>query len=138
MRPFPNSAIMQSLQPLQNSHFGSKIKIPKTMPKSILQIISSCSMQKILLEKTRTNTRMRPFSKWAIMQRLQPLQNPHFGSKIKIQKKMSKSILHIFQSCPVQATARRNTKYSRNETIFKMGHHAKAIAYAKSSLWLKN
>ena len=34
----------------------------------------------------------------------------------------------------MQKTARKNTKYSRNETILKAGHHAKAIAHAKSSL----
>ena len=35
-------------------------------------------------------------------------------------------------------TARKNTKYSRNETILKIGQHAKALAFAKSSLWVKN
>ena len=51
---------------------------------------------------------------------------------------MSKSILQIFYNCSVQKTARKNTKYSRNETILKIGHHAKAIGFAKSSLWIKN
>ena len=51
---------------------------------------------------------------------------------------MSKSILQISYSCSVQKNARKNTKYSRNETILKIGHHAKAIAHAKSSLWVKN
>ena len=37
----------------------------------------------------------------------------------------------------MQKTARKNTKYSRNQTILKIGHHAKAIAFAKSSLWVK-
>ena len=50
---------------------------------------------------------------------------------------MSKSILQIIYSCSVQKTARKKTKYSRNETIFKIGHHAKAIAHAKSSFWEK-
>ena len=58
------------------------------------------------------------------------MQNPHFGSKIKIPKNMSKSILKIIYSCSVQKTARKNTKYSRNESILKIGHHAKAIAIA--------
>ena len=44
---------------------------------------------------------------------------------------MSKSILQIIYSCSVQKTAPKNTKYSRNETIFKIGHHTKAIAYCK-------
>ena len=52
------------------------------------------------------------------------MQNPHFGSKIKILKNMSKSILQIIYSCSVQKTAPKNTKYSRNESILKIGHHA--------------
>ena len=51
---------------------------------------------------------------------------------------MSKSILQIIYSCSVQKTAVKKTKYSRNETIFKIGHDPKAIAHAKSSLWVKN
>ena len=44
----------------------------------------------------------------------------------------------------MQKTARKNTKYSRNETILKVGQLAKAIAHAKSmafakwSVWDKN
>ena len=60
------------------------------------------------------------------------MQNPHFGSKIQIAKKMSKSIVQLIWSCPVQKTAAKNSKYSRNETILKIGHLAKAIAHAKS------
>ena len=66
------------------------------------------------------------------------MQNPDFGSKIKIPNNMSKSILQIHYSCFVQKTALKNTKYSRNETILKIGHHAKALAHAKFSVWVKN
>ena len=59
------------------------------------------------------------------------MQNHHFGSKIKIPKNMSKSILQIVQSFSVQKTARKNTNYSRNESILKIGHYAKAIAHVK-------
>ena len=61
------------------------------------------------------------------MSRVTPVQNALFGSKIKNVKIM-----------------RKNTKYSRNETILKMGYlpkaiaHAKAIAFAKWSVWVKN
>ena len=58
------------------------------------------------------------------MQRLYPMQNPHFGSKIKIPKNMLKLILEMIYRCCVQNTAPKNTKYSRNESIFKIGHHA--------------
>ena len=37
---------------------------------------------------------------------------------------MSKSILQMISSCSVQKTASKNTKYSRNESILKIGHHA--------------
>ena len=37
---------------------------------------------------------------------------------------MSKSILQIISSCSVQKNASKNTKYSRNESIWKLGHHA--------------
>ena len=52
------------------------------------------------------------------------MQNPHFGSKLKSPKDMSKSILQIIYSFSVQKTASKNTKYSRNESILKIGHHA--------------
>ena len=52
------------------------------------------------------------------------MQNPHFGSKIKIPKHILKSILQIIFSCSVKQTAPKNTKYSRNESILKIGHHA--------------
>ena len=66
------------------------------------------------------------------------MQNPHFVSKIKIPRNLSKSILQIIYSCSVQKTAPKNTKDSKNETILRISHHAKAIAHAKSSLWVKN
>ena len=66
------------------------------------------------------------------------MQNPQFGSKIKIPRNILKSILQIIYSCSLQKTAPKNTKYWRNETILKIGHHAKAIANAKSQIWVKN
>ena len=62
------------------------------------------------------------------------MQSPDFGSKIKIPKNMSKYILQIIYSCSVQKTALKNIKYSKNEIILKIDHHARAIAHAKSSL----
>ena len=52
------------------------------------------------------------------------MQNPHIGTKYKIPKNMSKSILQIIYSCSAQKTAPQNTKYSRNESILKIGHLA--------------
>ena len=47
---------------------------------------------------------------------------------------MIKSILQIIYSSSVHKTAQKKTKYSRNETILKVGNQAKAIPHAKSSL----
>ena len=57
---------------------------------------------------------------------------------------MRKTILQEEWNCSVQKTARKNTKYLRNERIFKNGHlvkpitHAKVIAFAKWSVWVRN
>ena len=104
------------------------------MSKSILQIIQSCSVQKTARKNTkysRNESILKIGQKTAlkntkysrneiilkIMQSLQPMKNPHFKSKIKIAKNMSKSIRQIIQSFFVQKTALKNTKYSRNETM---------------------
>ena len=56
---------------------------------------------------------------------------------------MSKSILYSHWSNSVQKTARKNTKYFRNETMLKIGDLAKsiafawAIAFAKYFIWAK-
>ena len=44
---------------------------------------------------------------------------------------MQKSILQLRLISSVQKTARKKTKYWRNETILKTPHNAKAIAFAK-------
>ena len=43
---------------------------------------------------------------------------------------MSKSILYSHWCNSVQKTARKNFKYSRNETMLKIGNLAKSIAFA--------
>ena len=50
---------------------------------------------------------------------------------------MRKAILQDYKSSSVQKTARENTKYSRNETILKIGHLAKAIAHGKAIYFAK-
>ena len=57
---------------------------------------------------------------------------------------MRKTTLQGQQSCSVQKTDRKSTKYWKNETILKITHlakaitHAKAIAFAKWSVRVKN
>ena len=93
------------------------------MSKSILQIIQSCSVQKTASKNTKYSRNETILKIGHHLQRLQPMQSPHFGSKIKIPKNMLKSILQIIQSCSVQKTTSRNTKSSRRQTILKINHH---------------
>ena len=58
------------------------------------------------------------------------MQNPHFGSKTKIPKNLSNSILQIIYSCSVQKTAPKNTKYSTNETILKIEYRPSCKGYS--------
>ena len=56
------------------------------------------------------------------------------------QKPLYKNIKVVLRKKPLE----KNTKYWRNETILKIGHlakaiaHAKAVAFAKCSVWVKN
>ena len=122
---------MQRLQPLQNPYLVSKIKIQKKTCQNSFYKSFRVVLGKKPLQKTQNIREMRPFWKSPIMQRLQPLQNRHFGSKNRIPKNKSKTILQIISSCSTQKTASKNTKYSRNETILKITHHAKVYSLCK-------
>ena len=136
MRPCSKSAIMKGYTPCKIHTLVQKFKFQEACQNPFYKSLRAFLCKKPL-EKTRNIREMTPFSKSPIMQRLQPMQNSHFGSKIKIPKNMSKSSLQIIQSCSVRKTAQKKTTYSRNETILKIGHHANAIAHDKSSLWFK-
>ena len=53
-------------------------------------------------------------------------------------KNMRKTVVQEDYSFCVKKTAGKTTKYSRNETILKIGHLAKAIVFTKWSVWVKN
>ena len=74
---------MQSLLPLQNGEFGSKIKYAKNMRKTILHEYWNCSVEKTsrnntkysrnkitlninLLAKAIAHAKARPFPKWSV------------------------------------------------------------------------
>ena len=52
-------------------------------------------------------------------------------------KNMKKTILRAHQTCSVKKTAHKNTKYSTNESILKIGHLAKAIDFEMVSFGQK-
>ena len=60
------------------------------------------------------------------------------GQKLKMPKTWGKRFCKNIRVVLCKKTARKNTKYSRNETILKIGHLAKAIAFLKWSFWVKN
>ena len=58
-------------------------------------------------------------------------------SKIKKAKNMRKTILQQHSKWSVQKTVQEKNKYSRNETILKISHLAKAITHAKAIAFAK-
>ena len=121
---------------------AQKIKLLKRCQKGLQRHLAILLCKK-WLQKTPNVREKTSFRKWPqlpTMQRLQAFQNGQFGSKIKIAKNMPKTSLETPQSCSVQKTAPENTQYWRNDNfskIAKIGHNAKAIGFAKWSVWLK-
>ena len=60
------------------------------------------------------------------------------GQKLKFQETCQSPFYKSFEVVLCKKTALKNTKYSRNERFLRIGHHAKPIAFAKLSLWVKN
>ena len=66
------------------------------------------------------------------------------GQKLKRPKTCEKPFYKNIRVVLCKKTAPKNNNYSRNETILKIGHlakaiaHAKAIVFAKVSVWVKN
>ena len=60
------------------------------------------------------------------------------GQKLEMPKTCEKPFYKNIRVVLCKKTARKNTKYSRNETILKIGHLAKAIAHTKWSVSVKS
>ena len=95
------------------------------MSKSILQIIYSCSVQKTAPKNTKysRNESILKIGHHAC-KGYSPCKILTLAKKLNFIKNMTKPILQIIYSCSVQKTAPKNTKYARNESILKIGHHA--------------
>ena len=129
---------MQRLRPMQNPQFGSKINILKNMSKSILQIIYSCFVQKTAPKNTKysRNESILKIGHHAC-KGYSPCKILTLAQKLTFQNTCQNPFYKSFTVVLCKKTPPENTKYSRNGSIFKISHHAKAIAHAKSSLWLK-
>ena len=73
------------------------------------------------------------------------MQNGQFGSKVKNAKNIHKKTFYkIIRVVLCKKPLEKTPNIFRNETILKIGHlakaiaHAKAIAFAKWSVWVQN
>ena len=124
---------------MQNPHLGSKIKIPKKQVK----VHSTKHLQlfcvKNTLQKNNKNSRNETIlkishhAKSIVHEKILTL-----GKKLKFPKTCQNPFYKSFTVVLCKKPAPKSTKYSRNETITKIGHHAKVIAHAKSSVLVKN
>ena len=84
------------------------------------------------------------FQKWQyfrnrpLCKRYSPSKILTLGQQLKFQKTGQNPLYKSFRVVLRKKTASKNTKYSRNEVILKISHHAKAIAHAKSSFDANN
>ena len=113
------------------------------MPNTILGPRTKCSVQLTAAKNTKylKNQTILKIDKIGHEAKATALQNGQFKWKIKITKTMPKTVLRPRRKCAVQKTAAKNTKYLKNQTILeigKIGHEAKAIAFAKWSVWVEN
>ena len=124
------------------AHAKSSLWVKNSNSKKHVKIHSTNHLE-LFSAKSRSK-KHQIFEKWdhvenrASSKAYSPCKILTLGQRIKILKNQSKSNLQIIYSCSVQKAAPKNTKYSTNETIFKIGHHAYPIAHAKSSLCVKN
>ena len=60
------------------------------------------------------------------------------GQKLKMPKKCEKPSYKIVRVVLCKKPLEKTPNIRKNETILKIGHLAKAIAFAKWSVWVKN
>ena len=121
-------------------NLGQKLKWPKTCAKRLYKKTRVVLCKKPL-EKT-PNIRERRFWKSAILQRLlpterlYPLKNVQFGSKIKTAKNMRKTVVQEDYSSSVQKTAGKKHQIFEKWDDFKNRPSCKGYSPCKSyTLW---
>ena len=139
---------MQRLYPLQNGQFGSKIQNAKNIRKTILQEQHSCSVQKTARKSTnigkKNNFENRPSTKgYSPCKGYSLCKMVSLGQKFKKPKTYEKP---FYKNSTVVLCKKRLEKAQilERKTILRIDHlpkaiaHAKAIAFAKWSVWVKN
>ena len=107
------------------------------MLKTILQPYYSCSVQKTARENTKYCRNETNFENWPSCEGYSLWKIVKLGEKLK--KTMRKTILQLLILQLFYAKNRsKKHQIFENETILKIDYHAKAIAFAKLSVWVKN
>ena len=121
---------------------GQKLKMQEQHDKKVSTRHCSCSMPKTV-EKTATIRKIRAVWKWEKLQQSKGFtlcKMVTLSQKSKMQKNLLKTFLGdtgvvLCKNCS------KKSYYSKNESSLKIGkngHQAKAIAFARWSLWVKN
>ena len=142
-----NSQYSRNETILKIGHFGKSIAhakcavwvksfFSKNMSKMNLQEQLSCSVQKTA-GKNSQYSRNRNILKIDHFDKSIAHAKCAVWVKTFFSKNMPKMNLQEQIICSVQKTAGKNSQYSRNETILKIDHFSKSIAYAKWAVWIK-
>ena len=113
------------------------------MQKTILQEQQRCSAQKNGSKKHQILEKWDNFENRPSCKGYSPCKGSSlfkivfFGQKLQMLKTCKKPLYKNSTLVLCKKTARKNTQYWKNEKILKMGHLAKAIAYAKAIAFSK-
>ena len=129
---------------------GQKLKMPKRYEKRFFKNVT------IVLCKKNRGKKHQIFEKWENFEKRPSCKgySPRkryslgkmlsLGQRLKMPKRSEKRFFNNVAVVLCKKTAGENTEYSRNETILKIANlanaiaHAKAVALAKCSVWVKN
>ena len=128
---------------------GQKLKMPKTCEKPFYKssrvVLCKKRLEKHLILQKRDNFENRPSCKgYSPCKGYSLCKMVSLGQKLKMPKTCEKPFYKSSRVVLCKKTARKNTKYWRNNIFLKIGHlakaiaHAKAIAFTKWSVWVKN
>ena len=122
---------------------SQKIKFSKTCQKRLYNHIRVVLWNK-RLQKTSNIRKMATYQNrhnWPPCKGYSLCKMVSLGQKLKFSKTCQKRLYNHIRVVLCKKTARKNTQYSRNGNfikIVKIGHRAKAIVFAKWSVWNKN
>ena len=129
---------------------GQKLKMPKTCEKPFYKnstlVLCKKRLQKAPnIGKKKDNFENRPSTNgYSPCKGYRLCKMVSLGQNLQMPRTCEKPFYNTSAVVLCKKTARKNTKYWKKKTILKIGHlakaiaHAKAIAFAKWSNWVKN